>query len=497
MTVSIAVTNRASISTPKNVPEDGERADHDDHVVEQGHDRGHAELHVAEPVRDPAHDADRADDDQQQRLVDEVGRHDRADRRQRLLLGDRAELLLERAGDLAEPAGRGDRRVADRGRRRGDGEADGARGGAGRRATGSGLGTGMATGSAGPGLAEAARRRRGGGSTDGLGARGRRRARARGRRRARAPATGAPATRTPTAAASGRASTRPIGIVLISRNPSLGLDHRRLEALRREELADLGGLDVRVLELDDPARAAGVVDRELQAGVGERRQQDEEQSRDREEGGEEEEPAPLADDVKHARGPLPGGPPGRWAARRTRSRRRRSSRALRAQSWWTTSRSIVRLTVTAENIETSTPMIRTSAKPRMTDEPNRNRIEAVIRLDTFESRIDVPGPVEARLDRRRQRLADPQLLLHPLEDQDVRVDRHADRQDEARDAGQGQGHRDEPEDRVDEQAVVDQREARHDARQPVVDDHEQDHEGDRDRRRRAGSGGGTRRRGSR
>src|SRR6185436_11873425 len=34
-----------------------------------------------------------------------------------------------------------------------------------------------------------------------------------------------------------------------------------------------------------------------------------------------------------------------------------------------------------------------------------------------------PGPVEARLDRRTERLAEPDLLLHPLEDEDVRVHR--------------------------------------------------------------------------
>src|SRR3954447_24441542 len=38
----------------------------------------------------------------------------------------------------------------------------------------------------------------------------------------------------------------------------------------------------------------------------------------------------------------------------------------------------------------------------------------------------VPGPVEPGLDRQRQALAQPQLLLRPLEDEDVRVDRHAD-----------------------------------------------------------------------
>ncbi len=36
-------------------------------------------------------------------------------------------------------------------------------------------------------------------------------------------------------------------------------------------------------------------------------------------------------------------------------------------------------------------------------------------------------------------LADGQLLLDPLEDEDVGVDGHADGQDDAGDAGQGQG----------------------------------------------------------
>ena len=109
---------------------------------------------------------------------------------------------------------------------------------------------------------------------------------------------------------------------------------------------------------------------------------------------------------------------------------------------------IERVTTIALNIETSTPMIRTSAKPRITDEPKAYRIVAVMRLDTFESRIEFQARLKPGLDRRRQRLADAQLLLHPLEDQDVGVDRHAHREHEARDAGEGQRHRDEPEDRV-------------------------------------------------
>ena len=43
--------------------------------------------------------------------------------------------------------------------------------------------------------------------------------------------------------------------------------------------------------------------------------------------------------------------------------------ALRAHGWRTTQRSIWRLSVMAVNIDSSTPMISTRAKPRMVDEP--------------------------------------------------------------------------------------------------------------------------------
>ena len=49
---------------------------------------------------------------------------------------------------------------------------------------------------------------------------------------------------------------------------------------------------------------------------------------------------------------------------------------------------IERVTTIALNIETRTPMIRTSAKPRIVDEPKAYRMPAVMRLDTLESRIE-------------------------------------------------------------------------------------------------------------
>ena len=79
MTVSIAVTNSASIWRPMNVPRMREDADDHDHVMDQRDDGRDAHPEVAEPERDPEHDADDAHEDQQERLLDELGADDRAD----------------------------------------------------------------------------------------------------------------------------------------------------------------------------------------------------------------------------------------------------------------------------------------------------------------------------------------------------------------------------------------------------------------------------------
>ena len=64
-------------------------------------------------------------------------------------------------------------------------------------------------------------------------------------------------------------------------------------------------------------------------------------------------------------------------------------------------------------------MIRTSANPRIVDVPNRYRIVAVMRLDTFESRIEFQARLKPASGGRRD--ARPELFLHPFEDQDVGV----------------------------------------------------------------------------
>ena len=285
------------------MPEDGEEADDDDHVVEQGDQRRDAELDVAEPVGDPEHDPDRADEDQDERLADEVGADDRADRRQAALLGDRAELgsrgrprprrACPRSGSWccrpAAPA-TARRRARRPASRTGPAEPD-ADGGRARR-TGLGLGLALADG-----LALATR------------------SRCAGRAAALALAPGEPLA---TAAeplgarrAAGDGDGAGVGAgdrcsVLISMKPDPGRDRGRLEALLAKTASTWSGVTFGSWNRISQRRAAGVVDGELEARVGERRQEDEEQARDRDGQRDEIEPAPLPDDVKHARAPRAG-----------------------------------------------------------------------------------------------------------------------------------------------------------------------------------------------
>ena len=50
---------------------------------------------------------------------------------------------------------------------------------------------------------------------------------------------------------------------------------------------------------------------------------------------------------------------------------------------------MVRVIVIAENIEITTPIAKTNANPRIIPVPNVYKITQVIRVETFESRIDV------------------------------------------------------------------------------------------------------------
>ena len=97
-------------------------------------------------------------------------------------------------------------------------------------------------------------------------------------------------------------------------------DDGRAEAVLLEHGPHLLRRHVPVVEADHPSGAARVVDRKLQAEVGERRQQDQDQAGDRENEREEVQPAALADDVIHVRAPRAGRSAGWLPSPRTHPR---------------------------------------------------------------------------------------------------------------------------------------------------------------------------------
>ena len=117
-----------------------------------------------------------------------------------------------------------------------------------------------------------------------------------------------------------------------------------------------------------------------------------------------------------------------------------------------------RVTTMEVNIEATRPMMRVTAKPRTGPEPYCMSTTPATSVVTWLSTMVQNDLVVALLHRLRGRFAAAQLLADALVDEHVRVDRHAERQHEAGDAGQRQ--RRAPNDRHDgehEQAVEDQR----------------------------------------
>src|SRR6266852_9801356 len=102
--------------------------------------------------------------------------------------------------------------------------------------------------------------------------------------------------------------------------------------------------------------------------------------------------------------------------------------------------------------------------------------------DAGEDRRDVrvpdrgPGSAHGGVDRSRDCSPRSHLFFEALEDQDVGVDRHADRQDEACDARERQRDGHELESGKYRARIEEQSKARQEARHAVVDDHEQDHD---------------------
>ncbi len=86
------------------------------------------------------------------------------------------------------------------------------------------------------------------------------------------------------------------------------------------------------------------------------------------------------------------------------------------------------------------------------------------------------GTGEAGVDRRAHGLAQAELLANALEDQDVRVHGHADREHDAGDAGERERRAEGGHGRQQDQHVEDERDVGDEPRDPIVDDHEQ-HDG--------------------
>ena len=80
-----------------------------------------------------------------------------------------------------------------------------------------------------------------------------------------------------------------------------------------------------------------------------------------------------------------------------------------------------------------------TAKPLMGPVPNWKRKAAAMSAVAWVSRIVIQTRSKPFCDGRAHGLAVPQLLADALEDEHVRVDPHADGQDDAGDAGQGEG----------------------------------------------------------
>jgi hypothetical protein len=107
---------------------------------------------------------------------------------------------------------------------------------------------------------------------------------------------------------------------------------------------------------------------------------------------------------------------------------------------WSTSSSkskMSRETNTAANNVATLPMRRVHAKPWMLPLPSCVRTRAAMIVVTFESRIAEKARAEPVAHDCLGRLAQPRLLLHPLEDQHVRVNGHTDGEHETRDGGRG------------------------------------------------------------
>ena len=93
------------------------------------------------------------------------------------------------------------------------------------------------------------------------------------------------------------------------------------------------------------------------------------------------------------------------------------------------------------------------------------------------------GPFVAALYRIRQRFPVAQLLSNPLKNKNIRIHRHADRQNQTRDPRQRQSRIEIRESTQNQNSVRQQRDVRDHASDPVIENHKHDHQKQTDRRR--------------
>ena len=128
---------------------------------------------------------------------------------------------------------------------------------------------------------------------------------------------------------------------------------------------------------------------------------------------------------------------------------------------------------TAVNSDTMTPRPRVNAKPLTPAVARMKRMNATRNVTMFASMIAVRPFCSPRRWPAETDLPGAHLLLDALEDDDVRVRRDAEREDQARDARQRQRDRDELDERVEVERVDAQRDRGDHAEHAVEDDQEE------------------------
>ena len=121
------------------------------------------------------------------------------------------------------------------------------------------------------------------------------------------------------------------------------------------------------------------------------------------------------------------------------------------------------------------PRDRVTAKPLIGPVPKKNRARAVIRVVTWESTmvqkaLPYPASTPERTD-----LPSGKFFAHPLVDEDVGVHRHADGEDDAGDAGQGQGGAEHGQPGKEQEDVQHHGDVGDEPGEPVINDHEDHH----------------------